>query len=184
MKLAKAILSFLEEQEMFQPLKGAVAAAKKAIEWKEKYPNEALSEHALQAKFKQKHPYTNNEKVVSGPHTQAEARAINKERKEKGKDTFSIWHIDGAKSGPKSVYVMTDTIDKNEDTVSHKVGLNNTHFHIRTDSNQDGQWWEVRIWRELPDGEKQEYDYKKFDSEEEAVDYTKSNYDKYESLEK
>jgi hypothetical protein len=32
-----------EEQEMYQPPKGAVAAAKKAIEWKEKYPSEVTA---------------------------------------------------------------------------------------------------------------------------------------------
>jgi len=67
-----------------------------------------------------------------------------------------------------------------EDTVSHEVGLNNTHYHIRTDSNEkDGQWWEVEIYRIL-DGNEQKFDFKKFGSEQEAKDYVKSNRDKYE----
>jgi hypothetical protein len=38
--VSKKVVKAIEEQEMFQPPKGAVAAAKKAIEWKEKYGDE------------------------------------------------------------------------------------------------------------------------------------------------
>jgi hypothetical protein len=75
-----------------------------------------------------------------------------------------------------------DVKDKavSEDVVLHRKGLNGTHFYIRTDSNKNGQWWDVIIWREI-NGKEQIYDKKKFNSEQPALDYVTKSYDKYES---
>jgi hypothetical protein len=68
-----------------------------------------------------------------------------------------------------------------EDTIYHKVGLNNTHFHIRADNDDQGNtYWEVSIWKTLPNGTDQEYIKKPFYSEKDAREFLSRNYDKYE----
>ena len=87
-------------------MKIAEAILKNAgVDWAMKI-SDSNKDESVQAQLQKKHPYLNNVKVISGPHTQSEARAIAKEAREKGK-FYSVFHLDGPKSGPQSKYAVT-----------------------------------------------------------------------------